>query len=190
MKRYLKNSLDLEELIISVNVYHVLEDSKVLATDIKPVLNVEGRLDQKSLSDYNIFIQNLGAMLDYYGFQIIKAKDSKSYPYTSKYLWLATAEDVNKDNIPLMIKLRILDHPQSFSPDREKELRRADRAEAESLKQPKTKKHQRYIVNEITVNDEEYSTYEEALNAADNLILDWLKRLNVDMTDIEPFGVW
>ena len=190
MKRILRISSDLESIDITISVFHSLQSECVLATDIEPVLDDDGLLDMKSLSDYNVFIENLWVMIDYYGFQIIKAKDNKSYPFTSKYVWLASADDADNKSIPLMIKLRVSDHKQSVSLERMKQLKKIDREEAEQLKQPKDKRRQRYVVKEITVNKAVYHTYEEALNAADRLLRDWLKELNVDMTDIEPFGEW
>ena len=193
MKRMLKTLTDPEELSIKIDVYHMLidgDDNVAAATEIKDIMNAMGDIDPQALADYHTFQLNFDAMIDYYGFSTLRVKDSKSKPYTSKYEWIAYASQVHAGDTPLIIRLRISDHAQKFGPEYKKEISQKERQEANELKQPKSKRKQRFIVTDVVVNNKKYSSYEEALNAMDKIIYSWLERLNIDLTDIEPFGVW
>lgn len=193
MKRLLKTLAEPEKLSFKVDVYHVLiaADSDVVAyTEINDILDDMGNVDPQALADYRTFQSNVDAMIDYYGFSILRAKDSKSEPHTSKYEWIAYASQVHAGDTPLIIRLRISDHEQKFGPEYKKEIGQKERREADELKRPKTKRKQRFIVTDVVVNNKKYSSYEEALNAMDKIIYSWLEKLNIDLTEIEPFGVW
>lgn len=193
MKRVIRTPLDPEELILKIDVYHELidiYDPIAAATEVKDILDSMGDIDPQALADYQTFQQNMWAMIDYYGFQTLRMKSSKSKPHTSKYAWIAYAEHVKQESIPLIIRLRVSDHAQAFGPERRKQIREEEQREADELKQPATKRRQKFIVSDIVVNNKKYSSYEEALNAIDQMIYKWLERLNIDLSDIEPFGVW
>lgn len=193
MKRMIRTPAEPEELSLKVDVYHELlatDDFVAAATEINDILDDMGEIDPQALADYQTFQQNFWAMIDYYGFQIMQMKDSKSKPHTSKYAWIAHASQVSKQDTPLIIRLRVSDHVQQFSLERKKELRKQEQEEADELKLPEDKRKQKFIVSDIVINNKKYSSYEEALNAADKLIYQWLDRLNIDLSDIEPFGVW
>jgi len=176
-----------QTLEINIQVNHT---ANIEATVINPV-SVDDTLDDSAMSDYQVFIENLWSTISYYGFQLLKIKESKSFPYTSKYVWLAYAHDVKSGSIPLLIKLRVSDHIQNFSKQRKMELARQTRQEADQLKQPTMKKTQKYKAQEIIVNNRQFSTYEEALNAADAMIHKWLEMMNVDVSEYEePLGEW
>lgn len=193
MKRVIRSLSDPEELSFKIDVYHKLVDSDptvAASTEIKDILNEMGDIDPQALADYQSFQSNFDAMMDYYGFSILRAKESKSKPHTSKYEWIAYASQANAGDIPLLIRLRLSDHEQKFGPEYTKELAQRERQEAADLKMPKSKRKQKFIVTDVVVNNKKYSSYEEALNAMDKIIHSWLERLNIDLTDIEPFGVW
>lgn len=185
MKRMIKPISQPQDLTVSVEVTHVAS-TDIYSTEVLPI-SVGNEIDQQALANYNAFLETLWGMIDYYGFRLLRSKDSKSFPYTSKYTWLAYAEDVDADNIPLMIKLRVSDHVQNFSKNHRKELQELNRAEAEELKRPSTKRKQRFVVKNIVVNGEQFATYEEALNAIDKEIRSWLTRLQIDLDGLDPF---
>lgn len=193
MKRMIKTLADPEELSFKVDVYHTLVDAETeiaADTEIKDILTEMGDIDPQALADYYTFQQNFAIMIEYYGFSILRAKDSKSKPYTSRYSWIAYASQAHAADTPLLVRLRVSDHMQEFSPTRNKEIRRQEQEEANELGLPAGKRRQKFIVTDVVVNNKKYSSYEEALNAMDKIIYSWLERLNIDLTDIEPFGVW
>ena len=189
MKRMLKTLADPEELSFKVDVYHMLVDAETeiaADTEIKDILTEMGDIDPQALADYHTFQQNFAIMIEYYGFSILRAKDSKSKPYTSRYSWIAYASQAHAADTPLLVRLRVSDHMQEFSPARNKEIRRQEQEEANELGLPAGKRK----VTDVVVNNKNYKSYEAALNAVDKTIYSWLERLNIDLTDIEPFGVW
>ena len=189
MKRMLRSQYDPAIMNIDVNITFVAEP--VFATNVTPILDDQGNIDDDAMSNYQTFVENTWAMLDYYGFQMLSNTESGSYPHTSKYYWIAYASDVESGSVPLMIKLRISDHKQSFSPEFVTKLHKRDRFEADSLKLPESKKQQRYRTKEIIVNSTKYDTYEEALNAIEVEVHKWLTDLGVDMSEFpEALGPW
>lgn len=185
MKRVIREASAVETFSIKVDIFHEMQDD-IVSTDILPISEGKNLLDADALVDYNCFLENVWETLDYYGFQILRSKESKSFPYTSKYAWIAYASEIEKKDVPLMVKMRISDHPQKVSPEYRDELKHRDRAEADELKMPEGKKKQRFIIVDIVVNNHRYATYEEALAAIDRMIYEWLDKLNIDVSDIVP----
>lgn len=186
MKRVIRQATAAESFSIKVDIYFAEIADDVVATDISDIIDRNGHIDQNALVDYNTFIQNVLETLDYYGFQIIRSKESKSFPNTSKYAWIAYAGEVDVEDVPLMVKMRISDHVQTLSLEHRAKIKQADKAEADELKLPRTKKRQRFITSDIVVNNQRFDSYEEALAAVDKMIYQWLDRLDVDVSDITP----
>lgn len=184
MKRVIREASAPETLSVKVDIYYIESSDDVVATDIVTISDGKNKFDADALVDYNNFINNVWETLDYYGFQMIRYKESKSFPNTSKYAWIAYISEVDQKDIPLMFKLRVSDHAQVAGPQRRHELKALDRAEAEELKQPPTKKRQRFVVEDIVVNNQRFATYEDALVAIDDMIYAWLERLDVDLSEI------
>ena len=90
--------------------------------------------------------------------------------------------------MPKYIHLRISEHAQEFSKESIKRLSKQYKEEAEAIKLPKTKKKQRYVLDEFIVDGSKYKTYEEALHAIELKIYNWLKERNVDVAQYEPLG--
>lgn len=178
-------------LALDVDVLFHLASDLVYATDIRPVDN-DGVLDSQAAADFDNFIDNLFALLDYYDFEVFESyrKKSGSYPYTSRYQWIAHRTEIDADRIHKLIRLRVSDHYQKFSKRREHELSQQAKKEAYDLRQPSSKKSQRYEFKMIVVNNERFTTYEEALNYAEKEIRSWLIEKNVDISKYEDFGEW
>ena len=191
MKRVIRPSVDAEKLEFNIEIIFEPNSSDLAATTVNSIMKGDGELDDLALADYQDFVETAMGLIDYYGFQLLSIKDSGSFPYTSKYVWIAYASDVEAEDIPLMIKVRISDHIQKFSPQFKQELKKRDRSEAEQLKLPKTKKKQKYLLRRVIVNNTVCKTYEEALTRLDKQVHQWLKDLNVDMSEYEErLGSW
>lgn len=191
MKRLIRKLAEPEILNIKIDVYFKSSSTDIAATDVSPVTDENNNIDQQALANYNSFIQTVWNVVEYYGFEMFKNRSSKSYPGTSKYAWVAYASEVDKDDTPLIIKLRVSDHLQEhLSPDHIKDIKDRDKADADELKRPKTKQKQRYILADIVVNNTLYHTYEEALNYVDEVIHNWLTKLHVDTSEFEDLGKW
>lgn len=186
MKRVIRQATAVESFSIKVDIYYSEMSDDVVATDIVDVTDGSGHINQNALVDYNTFIQNVWETLDYYGFQIIRSKESKSFPSTSKYAWIAYASEIGAEDVPLMFKMRVSDHIQEVSPKHRDKIKQQDKAEADELKLPKTKKRQRFVTADIVVNNQRFDSYEDALNAIDKMIYQWLDRLDIDVSDITP----
>lgn len=186
MKRLIKND---DQLDLSIRITFVSDNTgqDIAATTIRPVgINKDtGEIDEEARVGFSAFVQNVFEIIDAYGFTIFDEfqHTSKSYPYTSEYRWLARQEEVKKGEIPLLIKLRISDHQQQFSKDRVKELTRQNKEQADTLKLPKTKKTQRYVVKEIVVTGLGCRTYEHALYLVEDKIRNWLISRHIDISE-------
>lgn len=166
-------------------------NDQIVATDILPIIDETTlRIDDQAMADFNAFVENVYATLEYYDFELLGDfhHRSLSFPGTSEYRWIAHRSQLSQGDVPKYIKLRISDHFQNFSKPRRQELKKLDREQADSLKLPKTKKRQRYSVYEIVVNNEIFSSYEKALNFIDTQIFDWLEECGIDTSDYERLG--
>lgn len=190
MKRMIRTVAEPEVIGIRVDVYYAAETEDIVATDVHPIQDAEGHIDPQALADYHAFIQNAWNVIEYYGFEMFKMKTSKSAPGTSKYAWVAHATEVGKNDTPLIVRLRISDHEQHFADEHLAKIKRHNKEEAEELKRPESKQKQRFFVEDIIVNNERYKTYEDALNAIDKIVHDWLERMHIDMSDFEDLGKW
>ena len=81
MKKLIRNAAD-EILNIDVDIYFAFVESNdsVAATTIKPVvIDFENEiLDPSALSDFNMFVQNAYATIEYYDFEIYKNEHHNS----------------------------------------------------------------------------------------------------------------
>lgn len=162
-------------------VFESDEEDKIAAasTPIRPVSDDLGNIiDSESLIKYDEFIGNVQALLDIYDYHVDYGRTKSK---TSKYLWLATREEVDSENVPYYIRLRISDHFQRYSKEGEVKAKEKDKLNAEMLKLPETKHKQKYRLREFIVNEIRYATYEEALADMEKLIRQWLKDKGVDV---------
>ena len=189
MKRLVYN----DELDINVDIYfNAFEINDIAATTIKPVVVDldEQIIDRAALEDFNVFLQNLFETITYYDFEILEdfKHTSKSFPYTSEYRWIAHRTEIDADNVPRYINLRVSEHFQNFSPERLKELSEQRRDIANKLKKPATKVTQRYKFENIVADGEQFKTYEEVLAYAEQKIFAWLKQRGVDVSNYDVIG--
>lgn len=187
MKRWIRTSSQPDELELNIDI---LFRAAVFATDIRPVVNDNGLLDEQAKSDYDDFIETVLELLDYYDFHVYNSyhRTSGSFPYTSQYIWIAHRNEIDRNSIHKLIKLRISDHYQNFSKKRQYELNKQAKQEAYELRTPSNKEKQLYMPKTIVVNNSRYTTYEEALAHVEKEIRSWLVDRGVDLSNYESFS--
>lgn len=191
MKRLVKETT--EELKIDVDITFAPDEDNIaydnlVATTVRPVADMNNRIiDDQSFADYTCFVESVFEILMYYDFEIFEKyqRHSQSFPYTSRYVWIAPRIQVESGDVPKLIHLRVSDHTQDFSEEMQKKIKQRMKDEAQDLKLPKSKLRQRYIPKEIVVNESRFKTYEDALNKIESAIRDWLVKLGVDISDYE-----
>lgn len=173
MKRLLMNNF----IELNIEVAFGLKDAPLVATEVLP-LGVD-EIDPQALADYHAFVDLLAAMIDYYGFEIVHSHPSK----TSFYYMFARKEAIAKDDVPYYVYLRVSDHLETHkSAEHLQKIRDNLNQLLEEHKRPATKKRQRYQPLEIIVNDELYTTYEEAAQAAECILRNWMTQRGIDIS--------
>lgn len=195
MKRYIHSSKEKDTLELNIDFYFIDMWSLqgVVATEIDPVvkdwLNHTVNPDAKGV--FNTFVTNCFEIISAYDFEILDdfKKTSPAFPGTSEYRWIAHKTELEKGEVPKFIKIRISDHDQNFSDERKRQVNKKSDNEAQSLKLPKTKKKQRWVLENIVINGETHETYEEALHDVEMTVRSWLESRGIDL---EPYGpaIW
>ena len=145
-------------------------------------------LDDSAMSDYNVFVENALAIIEYYGFEQLDDPEYGDHQISVRFL-LAHEIQIQNDDIPCAIVFRVSDHIQKFGDALKRRNREKTNARVQKVKTPKTKRRQKYVLDEIIVNDETYETYEEALDDIEVKIQEWLERWDINIS-IEPIGTW
>lgn len=194
MKRLIRfntRTNDILDLDIDVNL--IPEGTRsIAATEIKPVFIDKDKqiVDDLALANFSAFVDNVFEILDYYDFVVNEEykRTSKSFPHTAHYAWVARREQVNAGDVPKYIHLRIADHLQHETPQFSSRMKEKQRQEADAIKLPKTKKKQRYTVENIVINNEVCNTYEEALRIVEKIIFKWMKDQQIDVSQYDQLG--
>lgn len=190
MKLYSTKSDD--TLPINIDINFQQSNAEIAATAILPIIHDinSHEVSEQARADFAAFVENLFETISYYDFEILDdfKHTSKSFPETSEYRWIAHRTELDADNVPRYIKLRVSDHFQHFSKNRVKQLTEQSKMQAEALKKPTSKKTQRYEMINIVVNGDAYNTYEEALAEIEKMIFKWLERRGIDVSDYDMLG--
>lgn len=161
-----------EEYVIDV-CYEVVAypDSVSADTEIKPIYLQDGTVDEQALADYDAFIDNIYASL----VDIFDVADIEESPKskTSWYFWIYGKSVDGDVTTKIIVRLRVSDHDYSERHSKKAEHIYVDK-KAQELKRPSSKQHQRWKIRNITINEETYSSYEEAEDA----IYEELEKLN------------
>ena len=180
MKLYIKsnNPSDVPSITLDIHVYLESMTSDVAAafSNIKPVYNKQKEIDEQALADYDCFIEELLGELEYHDFQILRASESKS-SVTSRYYTMANADQVKAKDIKYLIFLRVSEHHSGLDEEQKAWVRNERKKDIEKYKQPTTKKHQRFKVKEIIVNNESFASYDDALEASVIRINEWVESI-------------
>lgn len=189
MKKYIQNSDNVLKLDIDV-IFARYQDN-IAATTITPIIDINSdEVNDQAKADFGSFVSNLFETIEYYDFEILDdfKHTSNSFPNTSEYRWIARRDELEANDVPKYIHLRVSDHYQEFSPEGKRRLKNKLNREAEQLKKPSTKKKQRFVEEEIVVNETTHTTYEEALAYSEKLIFKWLESRGVDMSEYDVLG--
>lgn len=142
--------------------------SEIEATsEIKPLSKSDGSLDLRALDLYDEFIINALSVFDYHDFEVLEEhQSSSSYSY---YFTLVKKDYAKNKDYKYILFIRLSDHTNRSESEKARKAFYAK--EADRLKEPKTKTKQIWRLKEITINNETYFSYEDALEDLD-------KRLN------------
>ena len=180
MKLYIKSSIpsDVPSITIDIDVHlePIVNNVAAAFSNIKPVYDDNMEIDEQALADYDNFIEELLGELEYYDFKLLRASESKS-SVTSRYYTLANEEQVESDDIKYIVFLRISEHHASLDEEQKAWVRNERRKDLERFKKPVTKKHQKFKVKEIIVNNESFASYDDALEDAVALIKQWTESI-------------
>lgn len=159
------------KLDIIVNLEPITD---IAASSIHRVYNKDGSIDQWALIEYEDFVINVLALFDYYEFEVLDEKYSNKSK-TSMYFTIYRKSESNEADIKCLFFVRISDHDykEKSKEDRkktEKHRKEYHEREAERLKQPKTKKRQKWKARNIIVNDETCDSYNEALDKVEKIL--------------------
>lgn len=169
MKRFIHASM-IDEFNIDIVVHFEVIQDMIAASEIRPILQEDGSIDDVALSEYLEFITEVLLELDDMGLEIIDYNDSKSSD-TSKYYTLADREQYETDTMKYIIYLRISDYVPKLTKEQIDTIKHRRNEFAHRLK---VKWKPRYI----TVNKDTHYSYEEALEDVIKKITDYKKMLN------------
>lgn len=181
MKIYVKSNIspDIPSVSIDIDVYlePIVTNVAASFSDIRPVYNDDGEIDEQALADYDCFIDELLGEFEYNGLKLLRASESKS-SVTSKYYTLADEAQVSANDIKYIIFLRVSEHHAMLDENQKAWVRDQRQKDIEKFKLPKTKSKQRFKVREVLVNNETYPSYDAAITDIGNKIHEWLNAIN------------
>jgi len=176
MKRYIRANIpnDVPTFTIDIMVFHELINNKVAAafSNIKPIYSDDLELDEKALAEYDDFIDELIGEIEYQGFKLLRASESES-SVTSRYYTLADKEQVANKDIKFLVFLRVSDHLPMLDENQKAWVRNQREKDRERFKQQQTKSSQRFKVRSLLVNNEEFESYDAAMQYAVKKLEEW-----------------
>lgn len=154
----------------TIDVCYDVPDASILAEivgGITPVMWDNKKIDEQALADYDAFVSNVYEIL-YTFFDIVNIEKSNRSE-TSWYFWLYAKNKDDKVATKVLIRLRLSDHELPDTHDEQAENEYIGR-EAEKYKRPKDKLRQRWKLKNIVVNNDTYSSYDDAEDAIDEYL--------------------
>lgn len=207
MKKYIKATEDDNILYIDIDVYFALEQATehIAATKILPLTDSNGDINDTEWGKYQTFAWCIFEILRGYDFvmkpgpkdpgrdqgdrltKLPPPRSQKSY-----YFWAAHESQVDAQNVPRWIRVRISNHIQD---DIDPELYQKHQEEMEQFlednKLPKDKQRQRYKLWNIVSDGNNFEEYEDVLNYWDIEIYNWMVKKGIDVSKYDkPDGSW
>lgn len=162
MKRVIRASAFDE--IINITAYFVPEgyaSNDLAASTIVPIH--KGRLlDEQAMAQWNNFIDNVLATLDYYDFDVVDNHKSNHEGSASYYVSFYPTDSKGKTISKYLINFRISDH---FIPNLNKKSTGYYRKLAQN--NSRTEGKQRWKLEALIVNDRTFDSYDDALDYLD-----------------------
>lgn len=164
MKRVIRASAFDE--IINITAYFVPEGysaNDLAASTIVPIH--KGRqLDEQAMAQWNNFIDNVLATLDYYDFDVVDNHKSNHESSASYYISFYPTDSKGKTISKYLINFRISDH---FIPNLNKKSTGYYRKLAQN--NSRTEGKQRWKLEALIVNDRTFESYDDALDYLDTI---------------------
>ena len=148
MKRLISSSENVIEWTIVAHFEAADEDSLAADTEIIPLRNDEGNLDQQAVTQWNNFIDNVVSYIDYLDFEIVDDRSSDRSSSYSHYTSFYPVDMDGNQKTEYLVNFRISDHIVSH-------LKKNKRSQNSK---------QKYRLVAVTVNNETFETYEQALD--------------------------
>ena len=166
----LNNDDKLTKLNFDILVTFEVDNQLLESTPIRPIITDEGKVNDQALSDYYCFILELLFELDDAGLVVIDEHES-NYSETSKYYTLADEEQFKNDDMKYIIYLRVSDHVLKLTEKQKKLINQKRKEESSKLKV-------KWKVRNIVVNNNEFATYDEAIEYVRKKALEYKRALN------------
>ena len=153
----------MSEFKLDIEVYFERDDGVTIAASTDP-----NKLSGLASSEFDEFTTNVYATLDYCGFEVTDVEYSNVVNSNSTYFTAYKRSESTAKDIKCIIFIRLSDHAMD---DRKKKWQDTYwKNKAQELKQPKTKVRQKWKFRSIVVNNEVYASYDEALEAIEQML--------------------
>lgn len=160
MKRLISSSENVIEWTIVAHFEASDESSLAANTKIIPLRNNEGEPDPQAVTQWNNFIDNVVSYIDYLDFEIVDDHGSDRSLSYSHYTSFYPADKDGNQKTEYLINFRISDHIVSH-------LKKKSRYYYQNLAKKNKRSQdskQKYRLVAVTVNNETFETYEQALD--------------------------
>lgn len=170
----------------NIDVYLPLDQrQRIAATKMNDIPKNMQDVDPLAITHYLTFVESVEEIFDYYEFKCVKLRDSG----LSFYYYYAHKSQIEADNVPRYIKLRISSHPEKHkNKEHLQKIKDQTHKELEELKRPKTKLEQRYTPMEIVADSEHFETYESALDYVENEVRKLITSLGISLDRYDNIG--
>lgn len=172
MKRYIRSAKYTSDQNVpeyNIEVYYSVDFDLTIAastnSSIKPVRLPNGKIDQQALADYDAFADNVYEILCYY-FDVVDV-DFSDKSDTSRYFYMYARDENGELATKFIIRLRLSDHNYENRHNTQAEHRYVNQR-VQTLKQPNSKKIQRWKLENIVVNQESFLSYFDAEDAIES----------------------
>ena len=166
MKRMIKAFVS--NNVINITAYFVPEEYSVNDTDLAASTIVPihkgHQLDEQAMAQWNNFIDNVLATLDYYDFDVVDNHKSNHEGSASYYISFYPIDSKGQTISKYLINFRISDH---FVPNLNKKSTGYYRKLAQ--KNSRTEGKQRWKLESLIVNDRTFESYDDALDYLDSV---------------------
>ena len=166
----LNNDEEFTKLPFDILVTFEVDNQFLESTPIRPIITDEGKVNDQALADYYCFILELLLELDDAGLVVIDEHNS-NISETSKYYTLADEEQFKNDDMKYIIYLRVSDHVLKLTEKQKKLINQKRKEESSKLKV-------KWKVRNIVVNNNEFATYDEAIEYVRKKASEYKQSLN------------
>ena len=170
----------------NIDVYLPLDQrQRIAATKMDDIPKNMQDVDPAAITAYYDFVECVEEIFDYYEFECVKSRNSG----LSYYYYYAHKTQIEADNVPKYIKVRISSHPEKHKSNEHKnKLKEQTRKELEEIKRPKSKIEQRYMPVSIVADNQVYDTYEQLLDETEVKVRKLVTSLGISLDRYDSIG--